>query len=206
VDAPLHYGYGDVPNVVNLSQALEGSAIRQSALPRLQIPTRASPELSSPLRSQRVDIPASFHSAAVTLSSTSKFHPAPFRGPLSAPDVSEDFQYNHMYEDPNRTVNMQVSSNAASGSASVSRSKNADAPKRRSLSPVRPARRTTTTAVIACRQWCVTYPSIFLPNSHYWHLSVARGKFAATRRVPIARTALAAPISACMTLFPNGEG
>ncbi|KAJ7872779.1 hypothetical protein B0H14DRAFT_3562092 [Mycena olivaceomarginata] len=68
VDAPLHYGYGDVPNVVNLSQALEGSAIRQSALPRLQIPTRASPELSSPLRSQRVDIPASFHSAAVTLS------------------------------------------------------------------------------------------------------------------------------------------
>ncbi|KAF8137874.1 hypothetical protein K438DRAFT_2023529 [Mycena galopus ATCC 62051] len=137
-----HYAYGQVSNMdLNLSEALEGSAIRQPTLPRLQIPTRSSLDSSSPLSGQRVDI--SFHSAL----SAPKFHPAPFRGPLSAPDMSEDFRYHQLYEDPNRAANMQVPSNAASGSASGSKGTD-----RRSVSPARPARRTTTTAVIACQQ------------------------------------------------------
>jgi hypothetical protein len=45
----------------------------------------------SHLHESQVVFPPSFQSAAVTLSSTSKSHLAPFRGLLSAPDVSEDF-------------------------------------------------------------------------------------------------------------------
>ncbi|KAJ6496098.1 hypothetical protein C8R45DRAFT_984957 [Mycena sanguinolenta] len=145
VDAPTEpsqYDYGQVSNVtLNVSEPLNVSAIRQPTLARLQIPTRPSINSPSPLSDQRGDI--SFHSA---LPSPPKFQP-PFRGPLSAPDVSEDFRYHQMYEDPNRAANMQIPSNSASGSASGSK-----IVERRSPTQARPARRTTTTAVIACQQ------------------------------------------------------
>jgi hypothetical protein len=160
----LHYHYGEAQNgSLNLSQG-QGSAIRQpTLLPRLQIPPRGVDSSSSP-SAQRVDISVSaFHSATATISGH-KFQAPAFRGPLSAPDASEDFRYHQLYEDPNRVSNM-VPSNAVasgSGSGSGSRSRTADATDRRSnspQSPVRATRRQTTTAVIACRQWCVTWPS-----------------------------------------------
>ncbi|KAJ6556266.1 hypothetical protein B0H19DRAFT_1152298 [Mycena capillaripes] len=130
---PELYDYGQGPSTgLNLSHAL-GTAIR----PRLQIPTRL--DISGP----------SFHSATATLAAH-RFPSPSFRGPLSAPDASEDFHYHQLYEDPNRAARMQGSS-----SAGASEGKTADATERRSFSPpspVRPARRTTTTAVIACRQ------------------------------------------------------
>ncbi|KAJ7194477.1 hypothetical protein B0H12DRAFT_714254 [Mycena haematopus] len=56
---PSQYDYGQVSNVgLNLSEALEESAIRQPTLPRLQIPTRPSINSPSPLSDQRVDIPS----------------------------------------------------------------------------------------------------------------------------------------------------
>ncbi|KAJ7169913.1 hypothetical protein C8R46DRAFT_217813 [Mycena filopes] len=98
---------------------------------RLDIPTRPPPAPSSP-----TDLSA--YSATAT---GSTFHPPPFRGPLSAPDASEDFHYHQLYEDSS-TIHV---ASIASGS------KTKDQP--RSLSPPgRAPRRKTTTAVIACRQ------------------------------------------------------
>ncbi|KAJ6502935.1 hypothetical protein C8R47DRAFT_969624 [Mycena vitilis] len=121
------------------------SAIRQPTLPRLHIPN-SSPVLDA----QRVSIAgSSFYSATAALSS-SRLHSPSVRGPLSAPDASEDFRYHQLYEDPHRGVNMQVPENATPSTSKV----DADAysPQQRSVSPVQPVRRTTTTTVIACRQ------------------------------------------------------
>jgi hypothetical protein len=146
VDAPrvpLHYYHA--------IEDLEGStAIRQPTLPRLQIPTRHSFRSSSP----SAEVSAStFHSATVA-----KFHPPPFRGPLSAPEVSGDFRY--QYAEPQR---MQAS-NIASGSKTASANPDESRTPRRSDSPpVRGSRRTTSTAVIACRQWCVPCLAFLVP-------------------------------------------
>ncbi|KAJ7776535.1 hypothetical protein DFH07DRAFT_911882 [Mycena maculata] len=116
---PLDY-YAEEPDVVLTLTHAWSTTIRQPTLPRLQIPSPAS---LSPLDSQRGE--PTFHSASTT---HAKSHPPPFRGPLSAPESSQDFRYQ-------RASNMQ----AAGGDEG-------DAQK-----PTR-TRRTTTTAVIACQQ------------------------------------------------------
>ncbi|KAK7055767.1 Zn(2)-C6 fungal-type domain-containing protein [Favolaschia claudopus] len=136
---PSHYDYGTV--AVNISHALEGTTIRQPTLPRLQIPTNPSLDASSPLSST---LPSSLRSAAATHSAP-KLSSPPLRGPLSAPAVSDDFR---RFERP---AGMSASGNAASSSLNAGGNESTDAPER-SSSPARPVRRTTTTAVIACRQ------------------------------------------------------
>ncbi|KAF7335676.1 Zn(2)-C6 fungal-type domain-containing protein [Mycena venus] len=132
-----HYDYGQVSNVatVNLSRALEGSAIRQPILPTLQIPT-----------------PPSEHRLIVV----SPLLTARRRLWTSLPFAFSHWRALDRVKVPPATVsaaNMQVPSNAVGGSGSASGSKTAEVvTERRSASPVRPARRTTTTAVIACRQ------------------------------------------------------
>ncbi|KAJ7029829.1 hypothetical protein C8F04DRAFT_1043062 [Mycena alexandri] len=137
----LDYNYAESPTEgLASSQSLEGGAIRQPTLPRLQIPTRPAVESPSPR-----DVSATFHSAIAPQAPT--FHPPPFRGPLSAPDASEDFRYHQLYEDPSRAASMQVASIA--GGSQPTRAQGEG----RSLSPpVRVPRRKTTSAVIACRQ------------------------------------------------------
>ncbi|KAJ7676664.1 hypothetical protein DFH06DRAFT_1317282 [Mycena polygramma] len=145
---PEHYDsdYAHAPEAApNLSHAMGRSAVRQpTLLPRLHIPN-SSPALDT----QRVNIAgSSFYSATATLSS-SRFHSPSVRGPLSAPDASEDFRYHQLYEDPHRALNMQAPDNAAT---STSRTPDADSPQQRDVSSVQPVRRTTSTTVIACRQ------------------------------------------------------
>ncbi|KAJ7464231.1 hypothetical protein B0H11DRAFT_78541 [Mycena galericulata] len=155
-EPPLHY-YTQVPNIaLNLSHTLEGSApIRQPTLPRLQIPSPHAAGSSSPPSSQRTGAsPPTFHSATATATqsrSSPKFHPPPYRGPLSAPDASEDLRYHQLYEEPLRPSAMPVASSAGGKSKAVTSAGETSA-ERRSISPTRPTRRTTTTAVIACRQ------------------------------------------------------
>ncbi|KAJ7252059.1 hypothetical protein C8J57DRAFT_1352098 [Mycena rebaudengoi] len=151
VDAlPEPYTYAAIrPYMGQLDE--DGSTIRQQTmLPRLQIPTLDSPSSASFQRVNRPIIASATPSTSrVPLTPYSALATAysPYRGPLSAPDASEDFRYHQLYDAHSAAQqdggHMPSSRGVATEDAES---------QRRSLSPIRSARRTAPAAVIACRQ------------------------------------------------------
>ncbi|KAJ6607183.1 hypothetical protein B0H10DRAFT_1956531 [Mycena sp. CBHHK59/15] len=167
--APLSYDYGASLN----SPILDGGAIRQlTPLPRLQIPSNHSgTDVPASSSHKRVERRETLHSATATTPPIAKYtgssaYSPRFPGPLSAPDASEDFRYHQVYEEhppaKQKAGGMPNSSNDEGEALSAG----ASGTERRSLSPARAVRRSTTSAVIACRQWCVV-SSFLLPMLTY---------------------------------------